>query len=68
MSRTRRIAPRLANGESRARLYNAFPPEMKLALQTIAARDSISLNFLMEQKMLEAFRLRRPVYRKEKTR
>lgn len=57
-----RIAPRLANGDSRDRLYNALPPAVKTGLKLIARRDNISVSFLLERIIIRHFDLKRPTY------
>lgn len=62
MKRTKQIAPRLASGESRQRIYNQLPPHIKLGLKLRAAREGKSMNWMMEKSIIRAFDLERPEY------
>lgn len=50
--RPKRIAPRLANGERRARLYIGVPEELKEAARMRAALGGESTSWSMEQQVL----------------
>ena len=65
--KVRRIAPRLASGDPRDRLYNGLPPEVKKGLKLAAARENISVSWMLEQIIIDHFGLRRPLYLKPKT-
>lgn len=59
---TRRIAPRLANGESRENFGSRLPPAIKAGLRMIAARENKSMSWVMEDTIIKYFHLRRPEY------
>ena len=48
----RRIAPRLASGESRIPAGNGLPPILKDAISVIAAEEGQSRSWVMEQILL----------------
>jgi hypothetical protein len=67
--RPKRIAPRLASGLSRERLYNALPPDVKAGLRAIADEENQSVSWTIEQVMLDYFKaaLEKPEYVPRKT-
>lgn len=60
----KQIAPKLASGVSREKVYNAWPPEVKKGMKLVAAAKHVSLNWLIEQAVLEKFGV---ALRREKT-
>lgn len=52
----RRIAPRLASGESRIPSGNAMPPLLKFALRVLATQEGRSLSWLIETLLIDAAR------------
>lgn len=65
----RRIAPRLASGDSRVSCGHGLPENIKKALQMIAVARGQSLSWVLEQELIKRFNLERPEYRlpKKKT-
>lgn len=51
--RHRRIAPRLASGESRVPAGNGLPPLLKFALRVIAEQEGQSCSWVIEQILLQ---------------
>jgi hypothetical protein len=62
------IAPRLADGEIRVRLYGRLAPHIKHGLRTIAAHESRSMSWVVEEVLIDYFHLRRPRYRRRQRR
>lgn len=58
----RKIAPRLASGDSRESLGHGLPPAIKEGLKRIAAQQGRSLSWILEEIIIDHFKLRRPVY------
>lgn len=58
----KRIAPRLANGESRTAVYAAWPDDVKEGLRAIAEDENKSMNWVVEEVVIRFFHLKRPVY------
>ena len=49
----RRIAPRLASGESRIPAGNGLPPAVKYAIQRIAAQEGRSFSWVVEEILID---------------
>lgn len=58
----KRIAPRLANGESRVGFGSRLPAPIKHGLRIIAERESKSMSWVMEEVIIRHFKLRQPKY------
>lgn len=72
MTRTRRestvkIAPRLANGDSRVGFGHGLPESVKEGLRAIARREGKSMSWVMEEVIIDYFGLKRPQYKKART-
>lgn len=63
--KTRQIAPRLANGDSRVNDYGRLPEAIKEGLRAIAKSENKSMSWVKEQVIIDYFNLRRPKYLKE---
>ena len=61
-NRHRRISPRLANGDSREPFGHGLPPEIKQGLRNIALHENKSMAWVVEEVIIDYFRLRRPKY------
>ena len=60
--RPRRIAPRLANGESRDGLGSRLAPEVKRGLQMRAVAENKSMSWIIEEMLVARLHLKRPEY------
>ena len=58
----RHIAPRLASGERRESFGHGLPPTIKAGLRAIAARENRSMSWVMEEVIIDYFKLKRPEY------
>lgn len=58
----RQIAPRLANGDSRVNFGHGLPEAIKEGLRRIAASENKSMSWVMEEVIIDYFKLRRPRY------
>jgi hypothetical protein len=56
-------APRLVSGETRVRLGNRLPPDIKEGLREIARLEGKSMSWVVEEVIIRYFRLPRPRYR-----
>lgn len=63
--RTRTIAPLLADGAIRDRLYGRLPVEVKAGLRAIAREENKSVSWVIEEVVIDYFGLKRPRYRTE---
>lgn len=61
-AKTRRISPRLASGESREPFGHGLPPDIKQGLRRIAASERKSMAWVLEEVIIDYFKLRRPKY------
>lgn len=61
-SSARHIAPRLASGDKRIRSSRAFPPKVDAAIRAIAAHERKSMNWVMEEVVIDYFSMPRPKY------
>jgi hypothetical protein len=68
LHKTRIIAPRLANGDSRESFGHGLPPEIKDGLRLIAKRENKSMSWVMEEIIIDYFGFRRPKYLQRKKR
>ena len=57
-----RIAPRLANGDSRVKDYGRLPEEIKEGLRKIAREYGKSMSWVKEEIIIDYFGLRKPKY------
>lgn len=64
--KTRIVAPRLANGDSRVPFGHGLPEEIKEGLRSIARRENKSMSWVMEEVIIDYFSLRRPKYKNGK--
>ncbi len=64
--KTRIIAPRLFNGDSRESIGHGLPPEIKSGLRKIAADRNRSLSWVLEEIIIDYFGFRRPKYKETK--
>jgi len=62
----RTIAPRLADGRKRESCGHGLPPHIKQALKMRAYSNNMSLSWMLEQALVEFFRMRKPEYKGEK--
>lgn len=62
--KTKIIAPRLANGESRVNDYGRLPDAIKEGLRAIAKAEGKSMSWVKEEVLIDYFDLRQPKYRK----
>lgn len=62
-----RIAPRLANGDSRVKDYGRLPEEVKEGLRAIAKSEGKSMSWVKEEIIIQYFGLKVPRYIKEKS-
>jgi hypothetical protein len=62
VKRPRRIAPRLANGDSRISIGHGLPPDIKDAIKMIAHHENQSVSWVLEQIIIEYFGLDKPEY------
>jgi len=60
--RTRQIAPKLANGDSRVKDYGRLPEPVKEGLRAIARMEGKSMSWVKEEVIIDYFNLRRPRY------
>jgi hypothetical protein len=60
--KSRTIAPRLANGDSRVNDYGRLPPAVKEGLRAIARSENKSMSWVKEQVIIDYFHLRQPKY------
>lgn len=60
------IAPRLSNGESREAVGHGLPGNIKQALRMRAASAGKSLSWMLEQDLIELYRLRGKVEYQER--
>lgn len=60
----REIAPRLANGEIRVRLYGRLPEAVKEGLRSIAVSENRSMGWVVEEVLIDYFGLKEPKYKK----
>lgn len=60
--KTKRIAPRLASGDSRVPFGHGLPDEIKEGLRSIAKREGKSMSWVMEEVIIDYFGLKRPKY------
>lgn len=61
------IAPRLASGECREPFGHGLPPGVKAGLRAIARRERQSMSWVLEQVIIDYFRLPKPDYREQRT-
>ncbi len=59
----KQIAPRLLSGDSRMAFSCNFPPEIKEGLFAIARKEKKSVNWVMENVVIDYFDLKKPKYR-----
>lgn len=59
-----RIAPRLANGDSRLKLYGRLPEGVKEGLRNIAKNEGKSMSWVVEEVVIDYFGLKAPKYKK----
>lgn len=62
--KTRTIAPRLANGNSRVSFGHGLPEDIKEGLRSIAAHEGKSMSWVMEEVIIDYFGMKRPKYLK----
>lgn len=60
--KTRMIAPRLASGEPRVGIGHGLPEDIKEGLRSIARRQNKSLSWVLEEIIIDYFKLPRPEY------
>jgi hypothetical protein len=60
---SRQIAPRLANGDSRVSFGHGLPESIKNGLRSIARRERKSMSWVMEEVIIDYFKLARPKYK-----
>ena len=65
MAKHRIIAPRLANGKARVGFGHGLPEEIKDGIRRIARDENKSMSWVMEEVIIEYFKLRRPKYKGE---
>lgn len=58
----REIAPRLANGDSRVSFGHGLPNHIEEGLRSIARSENKSMSWVMEEVIIDYFKLRRPKY------
>ena len=63
--KTKQIAPRLANGDSRVSDYGRLPEAIKEGLRSIAKAENKSMSWVKEQVIIDYFNLRQPKYLKK---
>jgi len=56
------IAPRLSSGEKRIGFGHGLPPAVKEGLRAIALREGKSMSWVMEEVIIDYFKLKRPKY------
>jgi hypothetical protein len=66
MTKTKTIAPRLFNGDSRAISFNRLPQAVKEGLSSIARQENKSVSWVLEEVIIDYFDLRRPKYKTPK--
>lgn len=59
---TRTIAPRLRNGDRREAIGHGLPPDIKAGLQAIARAEGQSVSWVLEQIIIDYFRMPIPDY------
>lgn len=64
--KTKTIAPRLANGNSRVASYGSLPEEIKEGLRAIAKKENKSMSWVKEEVIIDYFGLRKPKYKIKK--
>lgn len=62
----KQIAPRLANGRSRESWGGRLPEAVKYGLYQIAREQGKSVSWVMEEVVIDYFKLNAPVYRDRK--
>ena len=62
VKKTKTIAPRLANGESRVPFGHGLPDYIKEGLRSIAAHEKKSMSWVMEEVIIDYFGMKRPKY------
>jgi hypothetical protein len=62
--KTKKIAPRLANGESRVPFGHGLPDYIKEGIRAIAAHENKSMSWVMEEVIIDYFGMKRPKYLK----
>lgn len=60
------IAPRLYNGDSRESIGHGLPPKIKAGIKAIAHRENKSVSWVLEQVIIEYFKLPQPKYKERK--
>jgi hypothetical protein len=58
----KRIAPRLASGDSRDSIGHGLPPEIKEGLRAIAFKENESLSWILEKIIIAYFGFKKPEY------
>lgn len=66
LKKTKTIAPRLANGDSRIPWGGRLPEDIKEGLRAIAIDENKSVSWVMEEVVIDYFHMRRPKYIKTK--
>lgn len=61
----RQIAPRLASGDAREKLFGRLPEEIKIGLRAIARMERKSVSWVMEEVFIDYFGFRQPRYVRE---
>jgi hypothetical protein len=56
----KQIAPRLADGGWRERMYSALPAAAKESVRAIARHENKSMSWVIEEIVYDVFKLRRP--------
>lgn len=67
IKKKRQIAPRLASGLSRVGIGHGLPEEIKEGLRLIAQRKNKSVSWVLEEVIIDWFRLPKPEYIKPKS-
>lgn len=62
-----KIAPRLANGDSRVPFGHGLPEAIKEGIRTIAGKENKSMSWVMEEVIIDYFGLRKPRYKNGKS-
>lgn len=67
-TKSRIIAPRLANKQPRVSFGHGLPDDIKEGLRDIARKENKSMSWVMEEVIIDYFGLKRPKYvvRKDK--
>jgi hypothetical protein len=63
----KKIAPRLADGTPRERLYSGLPPGIKRGLKLIAASRKESVSWMLEKEIARIYGFRVPKYQKKRS-